>query len=90
MHLLDLASAVAVLAASVPPLYFAVRLRGPRTSFRILVVILAASFLVHGAFHALDAFAFPEDAVVGLEAISSALILVFALAYWSLRGGSRP
>lgn len=86
MNLLDLASAVAVLAASIPPLFFAIRLRGSRTSFRALTLVLAASLLVHGAFHALDSFAFSEEAVVGLEAVSSVLVLVFALAYWSLRG----
>ena len=86
MNLLDLLSAVAILAASLPPFYFAVRLRGSRAWFRVLVILLGASFLVHGTFHVLDAFSFSGDVVLGLEALSSVLILAFALAYWSLRG----
>lgn len=86
MNVWDLLSAVAIIVASAPPLYFAVRLRGSRPWFRALVLLLAASFLVHGAFHALDALAFTEAAVDSLEALSSVLVLAFALAYWSLRG----
>jgi len=88
MNVWTLLSAVAVLAASVPPLYFAARLKRSKPSFTALVLLLAASLLVHGVFHLLDAFSFPVDAVHGVEAVSAVLILVFAVVYWPLRGGT--
>ncbi len=56
----------------------------------MLVLLLAAAFVVHGIFHLVEALSLEEDAVEGLEAFSAVLILAFAVAYWSLRGGPRP
>lgn len=88
MNVWALLSAVAVFSASLPPIYFAVRLKGSRASFTALVLLLAASFLVHGVFHLLEAFSFPADLVLGIEAASAVLILVFAVVYWPARGGA--
>ncbi len=89
MNLWDLLSAIAILAAAIPPSYFAIRLKGPRTSSVGLVVLLAAAFVAHGIFHLVEAISLEEGAVEGIEALSAVLILVFAVAYWSLRGGPR-
>lgn len=85
MNLWALLSAFAVLAAGIPPIYFAIRLRGSRASFVVLVLLLAAAFLVHGVFHLLQALSVQEDAIESMETLSAVLILAFAVAYWSLR-----
>lgn len=84
-HLL---SALALLAASAPPLYFTLALRGVRPGFQRLAGLLALALLVHVLYHLAAAFAESAPFVVGVEALSAALVLVFALAYWPLRRGS--
>lgn len=81
---------MAVLVAAIPPLYFAARLRHSKASFTALVLLLAGSFLVHGVFHLLEALSFPQGTVLGTEALSAVLILVFAVIYWPLRGRIGP
>lgn len=85
MNIWDLLSFIALLAAAVPPLYFAGHLRKSSPSYASLSFLLAASFLVHGTFHFLEAMEFRQDVVLATEAASAGLILVFGLAYWPVR-----
>ena len=89
MNVWALLSAAATFSASLPPIYFAMRLKGSRRSFTVLVILLAAAFVVHGVFHLLEAFSSSADLVLGVEAGSAVLILVFAVVYWSARGGAQ-
>lgn len=85
MNVWDLLSFIALFAAAVPPLYFAGHLRRTSPSYAGLSLLLAASFLVHGTFHLIDAMEFRHDVVLATEAASSVLILAFGLAYWPVR-----
>lgn len=90
MSLWSLLSVVALAAASVPSVYFAYRMRERTPRFAGLSVLLAAALLVHAGFHVIETLAGSAAAVLAVEAISAALILTFALAYWPLRRGDRP
>lgn len=81
-------SVVALLAAALPPAYFALRLRAANPSFARLAAFLALALSIHAGFHLADMFVGVSAVVVGVEAISAAFILAFAGVYWQLgRGG---
>lgn len=86
MNLLSLFSFVVLVAASPPPLYFALRLRGSNPAFSALSLVMAAALMVHGIYHLLEFVEIGRDVVLGTEAVSALLIIAFALAYWPLRG----
>ncbi|HKZ48659.1 MAG TPA: hypothetical protein VJ397_07730 [Thermoplasmata archaeon] len=79
-------SAISALAAGVPALNFALRLRRSNRAAAGLASLLAASLLIHGVYHMLEALSFVKEGILGIEAASAVLVLVFALAYWPLRG----
>lgn len=83
-------SVAALLAASGPPIYFAVRLRGQDGPFVGLSVLFAAALLVHGLFHLLEFLGRPAIEVLAVEAVSAALILGFAVAYRVMKGRRSP
>lgn len=85
MSVWSVLSVAALVAASVPPLYFALRMRDSNPRFARLSGLLAAALLVHAVYHSAETVLGPGASVVGLEAVSAALILVFGLAYWPLR-----
>ena len=80
-----LLSSVAVLVAGIPPLYFAVRLRGSDASFTGLALLLASALLTHGVFHDLEVLGASGETTAWSEAVSAILTLGFALAYWPIR-----
>jgi len=85
MNWLTVVSAFAVLAAAVPSLYFAVRLRRTKPKAAGLALLLALTFLIHAGFHFSDVLGAPTEAVSAAEAVSAGLTFLFALAYWPLR-----
>ncbi len=85
MSVWDLVSSVAFVAAGVPPLYFALKLRVANRPFSGLSLLLAGALFVHGSFHILRALEGPRPGVLAIEAGSAVLVLAFALAYWPLR-----
>jgi hypothetical protein len=86
MSVWDLASFIAFAAAGIPPAYFALTLRGVNRPFSRLSLLLAAALFVHSTFHLLRALGGAPSGVLAIEAVSAALVLTFALAYWPLRG----
>ena len=80
-----LLSSVAILVAGIPPLYFAVRLRGSDPSFTGLALLLASALQTHGVFHALEVLGASGETTAGAETVSAILTLGFALAYWPIR-----
>lgn len=85
LHLFALVSFAAMVAASVPPLYFALRLRSSDPRSARLSALLAGAFLSHAAFHLLDGVEADPLAVQVAGAVSGVLLLAFALSYWPLR-----
>ncbi len=87
MNVLSLLSLAALLAASVPSLFFLSKLGGANAAYSRLSLLLAAALIFHGVFHLVEAFEGPTTTVLGMETGSAALILGFALLYWPLRRG---
>lgn len=80
-------SVAALVAASVPSLYFAFKMRESNRAFARISALLAAAFLVHAAFHTLEWVGRPMEEILAVEVLSALLILVFAIYYWRGRGG---
>lgn len=76
---------MALLAAAVPPTYFALRLREGNRAFARLAGLLALALAIHASFHLADMVVAVPAIVLGVEVLSAAFVLVFAAAYWQLR-----
>ncbi|MFQ5946885.1 MAG: hypothetical protein ACE5NC_11690 [Anaerolineae bacterium] len=80
-------SAAAIFAAGVPAIYFAMVRRNPSRASVRLLGLFVASIVAHTLFHITEGIAGESLAGLGLEVLSAALILGFAVAYWPLRRG---
>ncbi|HKZ99020.1 MAG TPA: hypothetical protein VJ326_05475 [Thermoplasmata archaeon] len=76
----------ALVAAGLPPAYFAFRLRRSDPSYAALSLLFAAALIIHGTYHLLEFLSWSQTAVFVTETLSAALLLAFALAYWPQRG----
>ncbi len=85
MTAFDFLSFAAFVAAGIPPLYFALKLRVANPPFSGLSLLLAGALFIHSFFHVLRALEGPRPGVLAIEAGSAVLVLVFSLAYWPLR-----
>jgi hypothetical protein len=80
-------SIVALVAAALPPTYFALKLRKLNPAYARLAGFLVVAFALHAIFHVTDILVGIPEVVVGVETLSAAFILVFALLYWKVREG---
>lgn len=78
---------MALAVAAFPPTYFALRLRESNSVYARLAGFLALALAIHATFHVTDMFVGIPAVVLSVEALSAALVLAFAAAYWQLRRG---
>lgn len=85
MTVWDALSVVALAAASLPSLYFAVKTWDRHRDFARLSALLAGALLLHAGYHLSVVLAARGTLVLAMEAVSAVLILGFALFYWKGR-----
>lgn len=85
MTIWSLLSAVAILSAGLPAIYFLVTLKNPSRVAVGLMGLFAASIVAHALFHLSEAVAGESVVSLILEVVSAVAIVGFALVYWPLR-----
>ena len=89
MSLWSLLSAVAVFTAALPAIYFLVAMKDPSRVAVGLMTLFVASIVAHTFFHLSETLAGESIVSLGLEVVSAAAIVGFALVYWPLRKRKR-
>lgn len=85
MSVWSLLSAAAIFAAGLPAFYFLVTVRSPSRQAVGLIAIFAVSIVTHSLFHVSEAATGESVLSLGLEVVSAAALLGFAIVYWPLR-----
>jgi hypothetical protein len=81
----SLLSAVAIFIAGLPAIYFLIALRNHNRVAVGLMTLFVTSIVAHTLFHLSEGLAGEPVVNLGLEVVSAAALLGFALAYWPLR-----